>query len=62
MDQGQKLLRPREGALIGGVCAAFARALGIDVTIIRVAWVLTVCLAGTGLLAYVICWIVIPRE
>jgi phage shock protein C len=62
MDERPKLLRPRDGAVLGGVCAAFARTLGIDVTLIRLAWVLTVCLAGTGLLAYVICWIVIPRE
>ena len=40
----------------------FARYFGIDVTIIRLLWVLAVCLAGTGLLAYAICWIVVPRE
>ena len=62
MDDQRKLLRPRDGAMIGGVCAAFARFFGVDVTLIRVLWVLAVCLAGTGLLAYLICWVVIPRE
>ena len=62
MDEGKKLLRPRDGRMAGGVCAAFARYFGIDATLIRLVWVLLVLLAGTGILAYVICWIVIPEE
>ena len=62
MTDQRKLLRPRDGAMIGGVCAAFARFFGVDATLIRVAWTLSVCLFGTGILAYLICWIVIPRE
>ena len=53
MDE-KKLVRPRNGAWIAGVCAGFARYFGLDPTIIRV--------AGTGILAYAICWIVIPSE
>ncbi len=61
-DEGRApLRRPRE-RMIAGVCSAFARSFGLDVTLIRLAWVLSVLLAGTGLLAYVICWIVIPEE
>ncbi len=62
MTTDKKLLRPKDGAILGGVCAAFARYFGIDVTVIRLVWLLLVCVAGTGLLAYLICWIVIPRE
>lgn len=62
MTNDKKLLRPKEGAIIAGVCAAFARYYGIDATVIRLVWVLLVCLGGTGILAYLICWIVIPRE
>ena len=62
MDGEKRLLRPRDGAMIGGVCAAIARYFGVDVTLVRVAWVLAVCLAGTGVLAYLICWVLIPRE
>ncbi len=47
---------------IGGVCAGVARYLGIDVTLVRVLWVCTVVFWGTGLLAYLICWIVIPSD
>lgn len=62
MTNDKKLLRPKDGAIIGGVCAAFARFFGIDATVIRLVWVLAVCLGGTGLIAYLICWIVVPRE
>jgi phage shock protein PspC (stress-responsive transcriptional regulator) len=62
MGDQKKLIRPRDGAMIAGVCAGVARTLDVDATLIRVIWVLLVCLGGTGLLAYAICWLVIPRE
>jgi len=48
--------------MIAGVCSGVGRHFGLDVTLIRVVWVLLVLLYGTGVLAYVICWIVIPKE
>lgn len=62
MENMQKIVRPREGRKIAGVCAAFARFFGLDVSIIRIVWLLAVLLAGTGVLAYLICWLVIPEE
>ena len=47
---------------IGGVCAAFANSFEIDVAIVRVLWVCSVIFAGTGLLAYLLCWLIIPSE
>ena len=59
----KRLLRPRAGRMVGGVCAAFARHFGIDVTLLRVIWgVLTVLGVGSPILIYVVCWIVIPEE
>jgi phage shock protein C len=62
MEGDRKLVRPREGRMIAGVAAGIARYFGIDATLVRVLWVLAVCLFGTGLLAYLICWIVIPES
>ena len=62
MDGDKKLMRPREGRVIGGVCAGLGRYFGLDPTLIRLLWVLSVCLLGAGFLAYVICWIFIPEE
>jgi phage shock protein PspC (stress-responsive transcriptional regulator) len=62
MEPEKKLVRPKDGAMIAGVCAGMARYFGLDPTLVRVIWVLLVCLAGTGVLAYLICWLVIPQE
>ncbi|MBO7317091.1 MAG: PspC domain-containing protein [Bacteroidales bacterium] len=62
MENGQKIVRPREGRKIAGVCMAFAKFFGLDVSIIRIVWLLALLLAGTGFLTYLSCWLVIPEE
>jgi phage shock protein C len=56
------LSRPMNEKRIGGVCAAFARYLDIDLTLVRVLWVFAVLFGGTGLIAYIICWAVLPKD
>ena len=57
------LLRPRSGRMVAGVCAAFARTYGWNVTLFRILLVvLTPFHLGLGFLAYVVAWIVIPEE
>jgi len=47
---------------IAGVCGAFAESFGLDATLVRIAWACFAIFAGTGFLAYIICWLVIPNE
>ena len=47
---------------LAGVCGGFAEYLGIDPTIIRLIWALLVFGWGTGVLAYIVCAIVLPEE
>jgi phage shock protein C len=56
------LQRPLEGRRIAGVCAGFAEYLDVDVTLIRIAWVIALFCFGTGFLAYIVASIVIPNE
>ena len=57
------LERAREGRKIAGVCMGFARHLDVDVTLVRLVWlVLSLASGGIGLIGYVIAWIVIPEE
>jgi phage shock protein C len=59
----KRLIRPRNGRKIAGVCAGFAEYFDLDVTVVRVVWLISVFLgAGVSLIAYVIAWIVIPEE
>ncbi len=57
-----RLTRPRDDRVIAGVCGGIGRYFGVDPVLVRVATVVFVLLAGTGLLAYLIAWIVIPED
>lgn len=57
----KKLTRSRDKK-IAGVCGGLAEFLGLDKSIVRIVWLLCILLAGTGLLAYLIMWIVMPEE
>lgn len=56
-----KLTRSRNG-MIGGVASGIARAINIDVTLVRLAFVLVSIFGGSGILVYLVLWAVIPRE
>lgn len=57
------LSRPREDRKIAGVCSGIARYLGIDVTLVRIiVAVLAIWPPGVGLILYIVCWIVMPRD
>ena len=58
----RRLYRSRTDRKIAGVCGGLAAYWGIDPVIPRLIWVAFVLAAGAGLLAYAICWIVIPKE
>lgn len=62
VEARRRLLRPRSGRKIAGVCQGFADFFDLDVTVIRVVWVLVALFGGGGFLAYVIAWIVMPEE
>ncbi len=57
----KKLYRSKTDQKIAGVCAGLGDFLNIDPTIIRVIWVL-VALCGAGVLAYIVCALVIPEK
>jgi phage shock protein C len=55
-----RMMRSGTDKKIGGVCAGLADYFDLDVTIVRVIWILAFFFAGTGGLLYVILWIVLP--
>ena len=58
----KKLRRSIYNKKISGVCGAFAAYFDLDPTLIRIIWACCIFLGGTGLLAYFICWLLIPSE
>ena len=56
------LFRVREGKVIAGVCAGLAARYGWDPILVRLALVaMVLCGFGSGILAYLAAWIVIPK-
>jgi phage shock protein C len=58
----KRLVRPREGRKIAGVCLGVAEYFDLDVTLVRLVWLIAAIVTGIGLLSYPIAWIVIPDE
>jgi phage shock protein C len=58
----KRLVRPRQGRKIAGVCLGVAEYFDIDVTVVRLVWLITSCMTGIGLISYPIAWIVMPEE
>ena len=59
----RRLIRPRNGRMIAGVCAGLALSYGWDLVWVRVITVLVALFSsGAGGIAYIIFWIVMPEE
>lgn len=56
------LRRSRDDRIIAGVCGGVGRYLGVDPVLCRIAFVVLVIGAGTGILLYLLAWLVIPLE
>lgn len=57
-----KLVRPHLGRKIAGVCLGFSEYFDIDVTLVRVVWLIVSCTTVIGMLSYPIAWIIMPEE
>ncbi|MFV0430181.1 MAG: PspC domain-containing protein [Arachnia sp.] len=57
-----KLTRSTDDKCIAGVASGIARAAGIDPTIVRAVFAVSLVLGGVGIWVYVILWAVIPRD
>ena len=59
----QGLVRPRDGRILGGVCAGLARRYGLDPWLTRLLFALTLfVIPGSQILVYPLLWIVMPAE
>jgi phage shock protein C len=58
----RRLMRAREGRKIAGVCQGVAEYFNVDVTLVRILWVVVAFCGLLGVIAYIVAWIVMPEE
>lgn len=59
-----KKLRRSNDAVLGGVCGGLANYFDLDVSLVRIGYLIVSLLsvAFPGVLVYIILWIVVPRD
>lgn len=59
---GNHLYRSRTNEVLGGVCGGLGEYLGIDPTLVRLVFILFTLAGGSGILIYLLLWVIIPRQ
>ncbi|MDT8392404.1 MAG: PspC domain-containing protein [Bacteroidales bacterium] len=62
MEGRSGLYRSSKDSMIGGVAGGLAEYFRIDPTLIRILFILMVLVGGSGVLFYIILWIVLPTD
>jgi phage shock protein C len=57
-----RLYRSETDRILGGVCGGIAEKYELDPSLVRLLAALLVLGAGSGLLIYILAWIIIPTE
>lgn len=61
-EQKKRLTRSVDNKMIAGVCGGIAEYLGLDPTLVRIAYVLlSFFTAFAGVIVYLILWLVMPQ-
>lgn len=58
----KRLYRSRTDNKIAGVCGGLAQYFDVDPVIIRLIWIFFIFLGGSGIILYIIAWIIVPLE
>ena len=58
----KRLTRSRIDYKLAGVCGGLGEYFGIDSTLIRIGWAVFCLMGGSGVLAYILCALIIPNE
>ena len=61
-DMTNRLYKSKTNKMIDGVCGGLAEYFNVDPTLVRLAWVVFCAQAGSGILAYIVAAVIIPRN
>ena len=58
----KRLYRIEQGKMLAGVCGGIAEYFDVDPSFVRLVWVLFSAVGGSGVLAYIVAAIIIPKK
>ena len=61
-NMSNRLYKSNTNKMIDGVCGGLAEYFNVDPTLVRLAWVVVCALGGSGILAYIVAAVIIPRN
>ena len=61
-EKMKKLYRSNKNKVLAGVCGGIGEYLDVDPIIIRLLWLLFALGMGTGIIVYIIAWLIIPKK
>ncbi|MCQ2193982.1 MAG: PspC domain-containing protein [Paludibacteraceae bacterium] len=57
-----KQLKKSSNGLLTGVAAGIAEYFNMDPTIVRILFALVTVMGGCGVLIYLLCWLIMPKQ
>ncbi len=57
----RRLYKINQGKMVDGVCGGIAEYFGLDPSLVRLAWIIFSAMGSSGVLAYILAAVVIPR-
>jgi len=61
-NQKRRLYRSQTNKVIAGVCGGLGEYLNIDITVVRLVWILLTLLGGSGIIVYILAYFIIPES
>lgn len=61
MNKPKRLYHLEQNKMLCGVCSGIADYYGLDPTLVRLGWVLFCALGGSGVIAYIVAALIIPK-
>ncbi len=56
----KRIFRSEEDRILAGVCGGVGEYFDIDPVIVRIAWIILTLVGGSGILLYILAWLIVP--
>lgn len=61
-ESDKQLYRSETDRMLAGICGGIAEYFGWDAAIVRLTFIFIILLGGSGILAYILLWVIVPTQ